>query len=152
MKETKDDTRMDSYPIILNLDEFKGDFSFDALFGKLVYQILSSCLEEETDASEGFGVNDVVPDGHVRTHSEARKLSQVISSPLFPEVDALLSLFKNSGTQLIDLRKQIDGKLYNLKKEVATQDFLIKDADVSTLSVSVLDPAKAIIKKRKKKN
>ncbi|KAH6833186.1 exocyst complex component sec10 [Perilla frutescens var. hirtella] len=122
MKETKDGTKTDSYPIILNLDEFKGDFSFDALFGKLVYQILPSCLEEETDAYEGFGINDAVPHGHMRTHSEAGKFTQVISSPLFPEVDALLSLFKNSGTQLIDLRKQIDGKLYNLKKEVATQD------------------------------
>lgn len=89
-----------------------------------------------------------MPRGHTRTQSEAAKFSVGISSPLFPEVDALLSLFKNSGTQLIDLRKKvsfiivlgyrflllvrlsnihvcpkIDGKLNNLKKEVASQDY-----------------------------
>ncbi|KAK4401768.1 Exocyst complex component SEC10b [Sesamum angolense] len=63
-----------------------------------------------------------MPAGHMRTHSDAGKASQVISSPLFPEVEALLSLFKNSSIQLIDLRKQIDKKLSNLKNEVATQD------------------------------
>ncbi|KAH6821264.1 hypothetical protein C2S53_017394 [Perilla frutescens var. hirtella] len=45
----------------------------------------------------------------------------------------------------------LEGKLYGLKKEVATQDFLIEDADVSTSSVSVFDPAKARIKERKKR-
>lgn len=74
---------------------------------KLVSQLSSSCLEEITNASEGFGVNDSIPHGHKRTQSEVGKFSQPISSPLFPEVDALLSLFKNSGTQLIDLRKQV---------------------------------------------
>ncbi|KAL9141452.1 hypothetical protein ABFS82_14G104400 [Erythranthe guttata] len=59
--------------------------------------------------------------GHLRI-PDAGKSAPGVSSPLFPEVDALLSLFKNSCTQLVDLRKQIDGKLYNLKKEVSTQD------------------------------
>ncbi|XP_057788156.1 exocyst complex component SEC10b-like [Salvia miltiorrhiza] len=122
MQETKDGATDGSSPIILSIDEFKGDFSFDSLFGKLVKQFLPSCLEE-IDACEGVGVNDAIPHGHTRTQSEAGKFSLAISSPLFPEVDALLSLFKNSGTQLIDLRKQIDVKLNNLKKEVASQDY-----------------------------
>ncbi|XP_047983004.1 exocyst complex component SEC10b-like [Salvia hispanica] len=122
MEETKNGATIDASAIILSIDEFKGDFSFDVLFRKLVNQFLPSCLEE-IDASEKASVNDVMPRGHTRTHSEAAKFSVGISSPLFPEVDALLSLFKNSGMQLIDLRKKIDGKLNNLKKEVASQDF-----------------------------
>ncbi|KAL0422521.1 UNVERIFIED_CONTAM: Exocyst complex component SEC10b [Sesamum latifolium] len=131
MKETKDGQRTgriskssptDSHPLVLDIDDFKGDFSFDALFGNLVNELLPSYLDEEIDTSEGLGANDTMPAGHVRTHSDAGKASQVISSPLFPEVDALLSLFKNSSIQLIDLRKQIDKKLNNLKNEVATQD------------------------------
>lgn len=71
-------------------------------------QLLPSCLEDITDAYEGFSVNDVMPSGHSRTQSDVSKFSQgIVLSPLFPEVDALLSLFKNSGTQLIDLRKQV---------------------------------------------
>ncbi|GER52244.1 exocyst complex component sec10 [Striga asiatica] len=131
MKETKGGTRtdrlpktpsMDSYPLVLDIDDFKGDFSFDALFGSLVNKLLPSYLEEETDTSDGHG-NDSMANGHLRTGSDAGKWAQGLSSsPLFPEVDALLSLFKNSCMQLIDLRKQIDGKLNNLKKEVASQD------------------------------
>ncbi|KAL3814305.1 hypothetical protein ACJIZ3_015573 [Penstemon smallii] len=131
MKESKDGTGIgsvskpsstDSYPLVLDIDDFKGDFSFDALFGNLVNELLPSYLEEETEASEGHGANDGMQNGHFRAPSDTAKLAQGLSSPLFPEVDALLSMFKNSCVQLIDLRKQIDGKLYNLKKEVSTQD------------------------------
>ncbi|KAL3638483.1 Exocyst complex component 5 [Castilleja foliolosa] len=131
MKETKGGTRTDrlskslstdSYPLVLDIDDFKGDFSFDALFGNLVNKLLPSYLEEETDSSEGHGANDVMTNGHLRTASDGGRFSQGLSSPLFPEVDALLSLFKNSCMQLVDLRKQLDGKLNNLKKEVASQD------------------------------
>ncbi|KAL0334963.1 UNVERIFIED_CONTAM: Exocyst complex component SEC10b [Sesamum radiatum] len=130
MKETKDSQStgriskspsIDSHALVLDIDNFKGD-SFDALFGNLVNELLPSYLDEETDTSEGLGANDTMLAGHVRTHSDAGKASQVISSPLFPEVEALLSLFKNSSIQLIDLRKQIDKKLNNLKNEVATED------------------------------
>ncbi|XP_051132725.1 exocyst complex component SEC10b [Andrographis paniculata] len=131
MKETRSGARtdrfsksssIDSYPLVLNIDDFKGDFSFDALFGNLVNELLPSYLEEDTDASEGHGASDSMPNGHMRTPSDMGKILQGPPSPLFPEVDALLSLFKNSCMQLIDLRKQIDGKLNNLKKEVASQD------------------------------
>uniref|UniRef100_R7WFD0 Exocyst complex component 5 n=1 Tax=Aegilops tauschii TaxID=37682 RepID=R7WFD0_AEGTA len=40
----------------------------------------------------------------------------------FPAVDELLGLFKHSCKELVDLRRQIDKRLQNLKKEVATQD------------------------------
>lgn len=96
-----------------------------------------------------------MPNGHKRTPSDAAKFAQFAQfaqgplSPSFPEADALLSLFKNSCTQLSDLRTQvffwivnswkvfymglffytnllclskIDGRLYNVKREVATQD------------------------------
>lgn len=130
MKETKNGTRpgrfskspsADPYPLVLDIDDFKGDFSFDALFGNLVNDLLPSYLEEE-DTSEVNGATDAMPNGHLRTSSDTAKAAQVLSNPFFPEVDGLLSLFKNSCMQLIDLRKQIDQKLYNDKKEVSAQD------------------------------
>lgn len=113
----------------------------------MVNDLLPSYLEEETDASEGNGATDAVPNGHFR-NSDAAKSPQALSNPFFPEVDSLLSLFKNSCTQLVDLRKQvkhqlisfrfytfhldhlpnfhvcsqIDQKLYNDKQEVSAQD------------------------------
>jgi phage-related tail protein len=42
--------------------------------------------------------------------------------PVFPAVDELLGLFKHSCKELVELRRQIDKRLQNLKKEVATQD------------------------------
>ncbi|KAL3497683.1 hypothetical protein ACH5RR_040415 [Cinchona calisaya] len=111
----------DSNPLVLDIDDFKGDFSFDALFGNLVNELLPSYQEADADSAEShinITASDLMSNGSLRIPSDAGKSL----SPLFPEVDALLSLFKNSSTQLIDLRQQIDGKLYNLKKEVAVQD------------------------------
>ncbi|XP_041991133.1 exocyst complex component SEC10b-like isoform X2 [Salvia splendens] len=127
MKETTNGTRTgrfskspsaDPYPLVLDINDFKGDFSFDALFGNLVNDLLPSYVEEETDASEGNGATDAIPNGQLN----AAKATQASSSPFFPEVDSLLSLFKNSCMQLVDLRKQIDQKLYNDKSEVSAQD------------------------------
>ncbi|KAL9385392.1 hypothetical protein Peur_022402 [Populus x canadensis] len=112
-----------SVPLILDIDDFKGDFSFDALFGNLVNDLLPSFQDEEADSAEGnIGGSDMLANGDIRAPSDAAKLAQGLSSPLFPEVDGLLSLFRDSCTELIDLRKQIDGRLYNLKKEVSVQD------------------------------
>ncbi|XP_059635018.1 exocyst complex component SEC10b-like isoform X2 [Cornus florida] len=132
MKESRDRTRSDGFsrssaansvPLELDVDDFKGDFSFDALFGNLVNELLPSYQEEETDSLEGHSnVGDDLPNGNMRIPSDAGKSAQGPSSPLFPEVDALLYLFKDSYTKLVDLRKQIDGKLYNLKKDVVVQD------------------------------
>ncbi|KAJ9171444.1 hypothetical protein P3X46_014811 [Hevea brasiliensis] len=113
-----------SLPLILDTDDFKGEFSFDGLFGNLVNELLPSFQEEEADSAEGHGNvggSDVLANGHVRAPSEVPKFAQGLS-PLFPEVDALLSLFRDSCKELIDLRKQIDGKLSNLRKDVSAQD------------------------------
>ncbi|KAK4804121.1 hypothetical protein SAY86_003938 [Trapa natans] len=129
MREGTDGTRSDrtsksssvgSLPLILDVDDFKGDFSFDALFGKLVNDRLPSFRDEEADSSEGHGVvGEFLANGNIKTDS---KSAQGLSAPLFPEVDALLTLFKDSCRELVDLKKQIDGKLHNLKKEVSAQD------------------------------
>ncbi|WCJ22707.1 exocyst complex component sec10 [Euphorbia peplus] len=105
--------------LILDLDDFKGEFSFDALFGNMVNKLLPSFQEEEAEADG----SDVTVNGHVRAPSDAIKFAPTTAgSHLFPEVDSLLSLFKDSCKELIDLRKQIDGKLANLRKDVSTQD------------------------------
>ena len=87
----------------------QGGFSFDALFGNLVNELLPSFQDEESESAEGHSNNsgnDTLPNGNIKS-SEAGKWSQGDSSPSFPEVDALLSLFKNSCTQLVDLQKQV---------------------------------------------
>lgn len=134
MKESRDGVKsyrltktssVGSLPLILDIDDFKGDFSFDALFGNLVNELLPSFQEEETDSPEGpnnVSGSDALPNGHARVAVDAAKSARGLSSPLFPEVDKLLSLFKDSCKELVDLRKQIDGRLYNLKKDVSAQD------------------------------
>ncbi|KAI3412209.1 uncharacterized protein J3R85_017578 [Psidium guajava] len=134
MKNSRDGPRNDrsaksssvsSLPLILDIEDFKGDFSFDALFGNLVNDLLPSFQEEETDSAEGHGniiANDVLPNGTLRASADAAKSAQGLSTPLFPEVDALLTLFKDSCRELVDLRKQVDGRLCDLKKEVSIQD------------------------------
>ncbi|GKB85164.1 exocyst complex component SEC10-like protein, partial [Tanacetum coccineum] len=116
MKDTQDDSKGDtvsrtssfsSTSLVLDIDKFKGDFSFDGLFANLVNGLLPSFVEEDADSMEG-PINISTTKG--------------LSSPLFPEVESLLFIFKDSCTQLVDLRKQIDGRLQKLKKDVVAQD------------------------------
>ncbi|KAK1307319.1 Exocyst complex component 5 [Acorus calamus] len=104
-----------SIPLILDVDDFKGDFSFDALFGNLVNEHLPSFQEDDADSTEGH-------DGLSNGHSRVPPSAQGSAAPLFPAVDDLLSLFKDSCRELVDLRHKIDGRLHQLKKEVTVQD------------------------------
>ena len=70
-------------------------------------ELLPSFQEEETDSSEGHSGSDALPNGHARAPIDAAKSAQGQTSPLFPEVDKLLSLFKDSCKELVDLRKQV---------------------------------------------
>ncbi|KAK7275490.1 hypothetical protein RIF29_16609 [Crotalaria pallida] len=99
-----------SFPLILDVDDFKGEFSFDALFGNLVSEILPNFKLEEAESEASDSLQN------------ATKYSQGVSSPLFPDVEKLLSLFRDSCKELVELRKQIDGRVYNLKKDVSVQD------------------------------
>lgn len=122
MKEIRDGTKSNkiSQPLVLDIEDFKGDFSFDALFGNLVNELLPSFQEEDADSLEANGNingNDALPNGRAGQGQGQGQLT-----PLFPEVDALLSMFKNSCSQLVEIRKQVDGKLFNLKKDVSAQD------------------------------
>uniref|UniRef100_A0A1D1YYH3 Exocyst complex component 5 n=1 Tax=Anthurium amnicola TaxID=1678845 RepID=A0A1D1YYH3_9ARAE len=123
-----------SPPILFDLGDFKGDFSFDALFGNLVNEILPSFQEEDADLPEGAHEGGAhLPNGHARAPSEGGGryalggggggLSAAPSStPLFPGVDELLALFKDSCKELVSLRQQIDSRLQNLKEDVAVQN------------------------------
>lgn len=62
--------------------------------------LLPSFKLEDLESDAG----DSLPNGHLR---DANKFSQVLSSPLFPEVEKLLSLFKDSCKELLELRKQV---------------------------------------------
>ncbi|WMV54377.1 hypothetical protein MTR67_047762 [Solanum verrucosum] len=121
MKEIRDGAQSNRTPLVLDVGDFKGDFSFDGLFGDLVTEVLPSCLEKEVDSLEGHGNIDGVSNGHMRAPSMSNA-GKLLSSPLFPEVDALLSLFKNSSSQLVEQKRQVDAKLSNLTKEVSVQD------------------------------
>ncbi|CAI9277973.1 unnamed protein product [Lactuca saligna] len=112
MKEARDEYES----LDLDLEDFKGDFSFDGLYAKLVNGMLPAFRDEEIHSMEGLisvTTNDAVPSG---------KSAKGHSSPLFPKVDALLLIFKDSCTQLYELQKQIDGRLHKLKKDVVSQD------------------------------
>lgn len=65
--------------------------------------LLPSYKLEESESDGG----DALPNGHLRVPSDASKYSQGIVSPLFPEVEKLLSLFKDSCKELLELRKQV---------------------------------------------
>ncbi|URE30146.1 Exocyst complex component Sec10 [Musa troglodytarum] len=91
------------------------DFSFDALFGNLVNELLPSFQEHDADGADGGGGQDALPNGTMRG-------LQGTATPMFPAVEDLLALFKDSCKELVDLRQQIDGRLQNLKKEVEVQD------------------------------
>ncbi|KAG9442843.1 hypothetical protein H6P81_018697 [Aristolochia fimbriata] len=119
MKDTRDGRRpsskslsVSSLPLILDLEDFKGDFSFDGLFGNLVNELLPSFKEEDRDPSDG---QDSLTNTNLRG-------TQGPSVPLFPKVDALLDMFKESSKELVDLHHRIDGRLFNLKQDVTTQD------------------------------
>ncbi|KAL6641693.1 hypothetical protein ACP70R_019874 [Stipagrostis hirtigluma subsp. patula] len=92
-------------PLTLDLEDFKGDFSFDALFGGLVDELLPEFRGD---------------DGAAAAPTPPPLLGA--APPVFPAVDELLGLFKHSCKELVDLRRQIDKRLQNLKKEVAVQD------------------------------
>lgn len=68
-------------------------------------ELLPSFQDEETYSSEGHGSgvggNDALSNGHLR--GDAAKSA----APLFPEVDKLLALFKDSYKELVDLRTQV---------------------------------------------
>ncbi|XP_073013619.1 exocyst complex component 5-like isoform X1 [Typha latifolia] len=84
-------------PFTLSLEDFKGDFSFDGLFESLVEELLPEFQEEESG-------------------------SPGAEAPMFPAVDELLMLFTDSCKELVDLHRQVDTRLRNLKEEVAAYD------------------------------
>ncbi|XP_074560652.1 exocyst complex component SEC10a-like, partial [Curcuma longa] len=102
-------------PLILNIEDFKGDFSFDALFGGLVNELLPSFQDDDADGADSTGAPDALQNGTLRG-------PQGPGIPMFPAVEELLALFKDSCKELVDLRQQIDGRLQNLKKDVEVQD------------------------------
>ncbi|OIV95166.1 hypothetical protein TanjilG_21556 [Lupinus angustifolius] len=92
MRELKSVTA--SPPLILDIDDFKGEFSFDSLFGNLVNDLLPSFRDSSEDSSLKY--NATQPGLSIST------------TPLFPEVDNLVSLFHDSCQELLQLRNQKD--------------------------------------------
>jgi hypothetical protein len=83
------------------------------LFGNLVNELLPSFKLEDLEA-EGA---DSLPNGH-----PVNKYSQGATSPLFPEVETLLSLFKSSSKELLELRKQVYlTSLYQLSRNFCVE-------------------------------
>lgn len=80
-------------------------------------EILPSFQDEDAESSEG-GLEAVnLPNGHTRAPSEGGRSMQggaggllsasSPSTPLFPGVDELLALFKDSSKELVSLRQQV---------------------------------------------
>ncbi|MCO5594865.1 hypothetical protein L7F22_048900 [Adiantum nelumboides] len=90
---------------LLDVDDFKGTFSFDEFFKKLASDVLPSLQEQEADDEEGGGVS-----------------KSVVSGPTFADAEKLLPLLQDTRRELVDLSYQVDTKLEKLKKEVALHD------------------------------
>eukprot|EP00252_Welwitschia_mirabilis_P014977 TRINITY_DN33064_c0_g1_i1.p1 TRINITY_DN33064_c0_g1~~TRINITY_DN33064_c0_g1_i1.p1 ORF type:complete len:834 (-),score=193.38 TRINITY_DN33064_c0_g1_i1:189-2690(-) len=104
-----------SLPLLLDIEDFKGVFSFDELFGSLVSEYLPSFQEddrESPDVRNNAGGQDASSNGNTR----------LLGPPQFSDAESLLSLFKDCRRELVDLSQQIDARLTTLKKEVALQD------------------------------
>lgn len=65
----------------------------------MVNEHLPSFQEENADSPDGPSGQENLANGYLK--------GQESSIPLFPEVDSLLSLFKDSCTELVDLRRQV---------------------------------------------
>ncbi|KAG6504648.1 hypothetical protein ZIOFF_036983 [Zingiber officinale] len=103
-------------PLILDVEDFKGDFSFDALFGGLVNELLPSFQDDNSDAADSTGATEALQNGTLRG-------PQGLGTPMFPAVEELLALFKDSCKEIhVIFWLKIDGRLQNLKKEVEVQD------------------------------
>lgn len=65
----------------------------------MVNEHLPSYQEENADSLDGPSGHENLANGYLK--------GQESNIPLFPQVDSLLSLFKDSCTELIDLRRQV---------------------------------------------
>lgn len=66
-------------------------------------ELLPSFQGADADQAEG----DALPNGNLRVQSDAGKGKQGSGVPIFPNVDALQSLFKDSCRELVDLRQKV---------------------------------------------
>lgn len=89
----------------LDVDDFKGSFSFDEFFKKLASDVLPSLQEQEAEEEEGGGVS-----------------KGVVLGPTFADAEKLLPLLQDTRRELVDLSQQVDTRLEKLKKEVALHD------------------------------
>lgn len=93
---------------LLDIDDFKGSFSFDDFFKKLVSDVLPSLQEQEQEDEEGA--------------SRGIVSKSAAAGSTFAEAERLLPLFKDTRRELVDLSYQVDARLEKLKKEVALHD------------------------------
>ncbi|KAH7315213.1 hypothetical protein KP509_21G040200 [Ceratopteris richardii] len=89
----------------LEVDGFKGSFSFDDFFKKLASDVLPSLLDQEADEDDGGGASKGLSSG-----------------PTFSDAEKLLPLLKDTRRELVDLSQQVEKRLEKLKKEVAFHD------------------------------
>eukprot|EP00250_Pteridium_aquilinum_P017296 c23554_g1_i1 orf=376-2835(-) len=107
MKASSRTSSVNSLPL-LDLDDFKGSFSFDDFFKKLVSDVLPSLQGQEAEEDEGGERGGVSKGG--------------VAGPTFDEAEKLLPLLKDTRRDLVDLSYQVDARLEKLKKEVALHD------------------------------
>lgn len=63
-------------------------------------ELLPSFQEDDVDAADGAGGQDMFPNGTLQGPQGA-------ATPMFPAVEELLALFKDSCKELVDLREQV---------------------------------------------
>lgn len=79
-------------------------------------ELLPSFQEDDADGADGGGGQDALSNGPMRG-------LQGTAIPMFPAVEDLLALFKDSCKELVDLRQQV---LYQPRFLVSNVDFVFR--------------------------
>ncbi|KAL2629540.1 hypothetical protein R1flu_014226 [Riccia fluitans] len=113
-----------SLPVLIDVEDFKGTFSFDEFFKNLVYEVLPPVNDEDITSPNSVNQQPPVSNGAYRrsdSDSGGNKLT-ILTGPPFAEAEFLQPLFRDARKELVDLCNQVETRLEKLKKEVAAYD------------------------------
>ncbi|BBN08731.1 exocyst complex component 5 [Marchantia polymorpha subsp. ruderalis] len=116
------DSSGSSLPLLLDVEDFKGTFSFDDFYKNLVCEVLPPLHEEDVSSPNSNEQPPISNGNYRRSDSDAGGRLTLLTGPPFVEAELLQPLFKDARKELVDLCNQVDTRLEKLKKEVAAYD------------------------------
>ncbi|KAL2635937.1 hypothetical protein R1flu_007416 [Riccia fluitans] len=98
-----------SLPVLIDVEDFKGTFSFDEIFKNLVYEVLPPVNDEDITSPNSANQQPPVGNGAYRrsdSDSGGNKLT-ILTGPPFAEAEFLQPLFRDARKELVDLCNQV---------------------------------------------